>query len=55
VRAWTRLLFASALLAGGVVLGAPAAERTDPDVRVLTTGDNSELVRTISIGHKRND
>jgi hypothetical protein len=54
VRASTRLLFASALI-GVLVTTAPAAERADPNVRVLTTGDNSELVKTIQIGHKRND
>jgi hypothetical protein len=61
VNASTRHRFArpaalAAALAGALAVGAiavPAAERADPNVRVLTTGDNSELVKTIPIGHKR--
>jgi hypothetical protein len=58
VRAWTRPRFASALIAAlgaAGAIAAPAAERADPNVRVLTTGDNSELVKTIPIGHNRDD
>jgi hypothetical protein len=55
---WTRPRFASALIGVFAAVGAiaaPAAERADPNVRVLTTGDNSELVKTIPIGRKRGD
>ncbi len=34
-------------------LAAPTSQRADPDVTVLTTGDNSELVKTIPIGRQR--
>lgn len=40
------------LLLAGQSLAVPA-QRADPNVRVLTTGDNSELVKTIPIGKKR--
>lgn len=48
------LLVAFALILGGsgaAALSAPA--RIDPNVRILTTGDNSELVKTIPIAKKR--
>ena len=40
------------LLLAGQSLAVPA-QRANPNVRVLTTGDNSELVKTIPIGKKR--